>query len=88
MSLSVRLSCATVAFLISMLIGSEIFAVLSAVFWAIVGTLELPPPVLTVALWLAAALSVAATLRLGIYVYGVERRNALFHNSSLRPLSN
>lgn len=73
-SLSVRLSCLSAALLVAGLIGSEIFAVLSALFWATVGSFDLPSVVLTVALWLAAGISLASFWRLTVYAYGVERR--------------
>ncbi|MEQ8832660.1 MAG: hypothetical protein RLW87_22835 [Alphaproteobacteria bacterium] len=72
--LSVRLSCLSAALLVAGLIGSEIFAVLSALFWATVGSFDLPSVVLTVALWLAAGISLASFWRLSVYAYGVERR--------------
>ncbi len=72
--LSVRLSCLSAALLVAGLIGSEIFAVLSALFWATVGSLDLPAVVLTVALWLSAGISLASFWRLSVYAYGVERR--------------
>lgn len=72
--LSVRLSCLSAALLVAGLVGSEIFAVLSAFFWAVIGSLHLPAIVLTGALGLAIAISLIAFWRLAVFAYGVERR--------------